>query len=77
MKAVCLKIFRLIAVKYDRPVEVSQVRKSLEGVFGEAPIIKTIGSNNQLNITTSYKIKETGNNVDSAVAGQLRAGLKP
>ncbi|HMP91260.1 MAG TPA: protein translocase subunit SecF, partial [Phnomibacter sp.] len=38
-------------------------------------IIKTIGSNNQLNITTAYKIDETGPNVDSSVERTLYAGL--
>jgi SecD/SecF fusion protein len=68
---------RSYTVKFDKPQSVPDVRKSLEAEFGETPIIKTIGSNSQLNITTSYKIKETGNNIDSLVEGKLFTGLKP
>jgi len=62
-------------VKFDKPVNVEEVRNELKATFGEAPIIKTVNSNNQLNITTSFKIKETGNNVDSLVEKMLFTGL--
>ncbi len=48
----------------------------LKEEYGEYPVIKTIGSNSQLNITTSYMIKETGNNIDSLVEMQIVPGLK-
>jgi SecD/SecF fusion protein len=66
---------RSYTIKFDKPVNVEEVRNELKAVFGEAPIIKTVNSNNQLNITTSYKIKETGNNVDSLVEKMLFTGL--
>ena len=66
---------RSYTVKFDKPVNVEEVRNELKAVFGEAPIIKTVNANNQLNITTSYKIKETGNNVDSLVEKMLFTGL--
>jgi SecD/SecF fusion protein len=66
---------RSYTVKFDKPVNVEEVRNELKATFGEAPIIKTVNSNNQLNITTSYKIKETGNNVDSLVEKLLFTGL--
>jgi SecD/SecF fusion protein len=68
---------RSYTVKFDKPVGEQEVRSSLEKQFGETPIIKTIGSNNQLNITTSYLIKQSGTNVDSLVEEKLFAGLKP
>ena len=66
---------RSYTVKFDKPVNVEEVRNELKATFGEAPIIKTVNSNNQLNITTSFKIKETGNNVDSLVEKMLFTGL--
>ncbi len=66
---------RSYTVKFDKPVNVEEVRNELKSTFGEAPIIKTVNANNQLNITTSYKIKETGNNVDSLVEKMLFTGL--
>lgn len=66
---------RSYTVKFDRPVDVEAVRSDLKSTFGEAPIIKTVQTNSQLNITTAFKIKETGNNIDSLVEQTLYQGL--
>jgi SecD/SecF fusion protein len=70
---------RSYTVRFDKPQDVEQIRDRLKSqeVFNEAPIIKTVGSNSQLNITTSYMIHETGKSVDSAVQAKLYEGLKP
>ncbi|NCT94816.1 MAG: protein translocase subunit SecDF, partial [Chitinophagaceae bacterium] len=67
---------RSYTIKFDKPVNVEEVRDQLKETFGEAPIIKTVNSNSQLNITTSYKIRETGNNVDSLVERMMFNGLQ-
>ncbi len=67
---------RSYTVKFDKPVNVEAVRDDLKVAFGESPIIKTVNSNNQLNITTSFKIEETGNNIDSLVERTLYTGLQ-
>lgn len=67
---------RSYTIKFDKPVNVEAVRDDLKVVFGESPIIKTVNSNNQLNITTSYKISESGNNIDSLVESTLFTGLQ-
>lgn len=69
---------RSYVVRFDnnKPVNVEQIRKDLEVTFGESPIIKTIGAENQLDITTSYLINETGEGVDSTVKRKLYEGLK-
>lgn len=67
---------RSYTVKFDKPVDADEVRNALHTEYGEYPVIKTIGSNKQLNITTSYMIKEAGNNVDSLVELKLFKGLK-
>jgi SecD/SecF fusion protein len=67
---------RSYTIKFDKPVNVEEVRDQLKVAFGESPIIKTVNSNNQLNITTSYKIEETGNNIDSLVERTLYTGLQ-
>jgi len=67
---------RSYTVKFDRPVEHDNIMNSLKQVYGEYPVVKSIGSNRQWNITTSYKIKETGNNIDSLVEYKLFQGLK-
>jgi len=67
---------RSYTVKLDKKHEVEEVREKLKGYFnGERPIVKTIGTENQLNITTSYKITEPGQAVEGEVLGKLVEGL--
>jgi SecD/SecF fusion protein len=66
---------RSYTVRFDKPVKNDEVRDDLQKVFGEYPIIKTLGASNQLNITTAYKIDEVGANVDSSVERALYTGL--
>jgi SecD/SecF fusion protein len=59
---------RSYTVRFDKPVSPDAIRDDLKAVFNnETPVIKTIGTNNQLDITTSYKIHETGNKIDNEV----------
>jgi SecD/SecF fusion protein len=67
---------RSYTIKFDKPVNEDQIRDELKTEFGEAVIIKTVDVKNQINITTSYKIKETGTNIDSLVEKKLYTGLK-
>ncbi len=57
--------------------DVEQIREDLATTFEEAPVIKTIGGNNQLDITTSYEIENTSDAADSLVVSKLHAGLQP
>jgi SecD/SecF fusion protein len=68
---------RSYTVKFDKPVKEEDIRSALKTTFGEDVITKTVGSANQINITTAYKIKESGNNIDSLVENKLYTGLKP
>jgi SecD/SecF fusion protein len=67
---------RSYTLRFDRPVKHDDIMNSLKQEYGEYPVVKSIGSNSQWNITTSYKIKETGNNIDSLVEFKLFHGLK-
>lgn len=69
---------RSYVVHFDgsKPVNVEGVRRDLEVAFGESPIIKTIGVENQLDITTSYLINDPAEGVDSLVKRKLYEGLK-
>jgi SecD/SecF fusion protein len=68
---------RNYTVQFEKPVKVEEVRKDLEQAFGgENPVIKTVGGNDKLSITTAYKIKESGTGVDSVVATKLFEGLQ-
>lgn len=67
---------RSYTIKFDKAPNTDEVRNELKAVFGEYPVIKTVGSADQLDITTSYLIKETGLNVDSTVESKLYSGLQ-
>lgn len=68
---------RSYTVKFDQKHTVAEVREKLKSYFnGEYPVVKTIGQENQLNITTAYLIKEPGKEIEVKVLHQLYQGLK-
>jgi SecD/SecF fusion protein len=67
---------RTYTVKFDQDVHVDAVQKALTVTFGTAPEVKTFGSNNQVRITTKYKIDDLSENVDNQVEQALYKGLK-
>jgi SecD/SecF fusion protein len=74
---VLLKGGRSYKVNFGKKVVVEDVRKDVAAAFGgESPVIKTIGDNATLDITTSYQIENPAPEVDSIVESKLIAGLK-
>jgi SecD/SecF fusion protein len=67
---------RSFQVRFGEKANVEQIRDELKVAFGEAPIIKTVGDNRTLDITTSYLINETKPEADSLVEVKLFEGLK-
>lgn len=67
---------RSYTIKFDKKYTSEEVREKLKSTFGEFPIVKTIGTNNQLNITTSYLITKPGQAVEKEVQQKLYEGLK-
>ncbi len=66
---------RTYTVKFDQDVKVGDVQKALAVEFGVAPEVKTFGSDNQVRITTKYKIEELSESVDNEVDQALYDGL--
>ncbi len=65
-------------IRFDQPVQAEEVRQSLMQAFeGSVPVVKSVGSSNELKITTAYLIDSTGTTVDSLVEARLMEGLKP
>ncbi|HOD10518.1 MAG TPA: protein translocase subunit SecDF, partial [Flavobacterium sp.] len=67
---------RTFQVKFEKPVEPTQVSEELSAVFGVTVEAKVFGDDDQLKITTKYKIKEDGVGVDKEVNEKLFATLK-
>lgn len=72
---------RTYTVRFDKPVEATQIADDLGKVFivdGEevTPQVKTYGSSNQVKITTAYKSDQDGIEVDDEIKNILYTGLK-
>ncbi|WP_075341037.1 protein translocase subunit SecDF [Tenacibaculum agarivorans] len=67
---------RSYVVRFDKPMKANEVANSLKDVFGTAPEVKTYGANNQLKITTVFKIEDKSKQVDEEVQNALYTGLK-
>ncbi len=63
-------------IRFDKHHNVSEIREKLKPYFGEYPIVKTIGSNNTYNITTSYLIKDPSKTATEQVRAKLFEGLQ-
>ncbi|WP_423130418.1 protein translocase subunit SecDF [Gaoshiqia sp. Z1-71] len=67
---------RTYVVRFDQEVKVADVSTALAEVYGHAPEVKTFGGNNQVKVTTKYKIEELNDVVDAEVENLLLQGLK-
>lgn len=67
---------RSYIVKFSQAPNVEAVRADLATAFGESPVIKTIGSNTQLDITTSYQIENSSPDAAGIVEAKLLEGLR-
>ncbi len=66
---------RTYQVRFDKAVSAPEVTADLVAVFGSAEA-KVYGGNDQLKITTKYKVDEEGEGVDKEVNQKLYEGLK-
>ncbi len=68
---------RTYQVRFDKEMETESVKKALAVVFTDASLeVKTVGSANQLKITTSYRVSDNSPTVDTEVETALNKGLE-
>ena len=68
---------RSYIINFHKPVQQDVVGDALKKVLtGTNPVLKTYGSNEQLEITTDYLVKQTGPVADSIVLAKTFEGLK-
>jgi len=67
---------RTFQVRFEKPVEVETVKAELAKVFEGSAEVKIFGNDNQLKITTKYKVKEHGIQADQEVNKLLYDNLK-
>ena len=69
---------RNYVVRFDQSVETEDVRELLEDAFDGAGVqVISIGTDNQVRISTKYRIQETGEQVDNDIITVLYENLKP
>ncbi|NRT17071.1 SecD/SecF fusion protein [Flavobacterium sp. 28A] len=67
---------RTFQVRFEKPIETDVVKAELAKVFDGSAEVKVFGSNNQLKITTKYKVKEHGIQADQEVNKLMFETLK-
>jgi SecD/SecF fusion protein len=67
---------RTFQVRFEKPVEVEVVKAELSKVFDGSAEVKIFGKDNQLKITTKYKVQEHGSEADEEVNKLLYDNLK-
>jgi SecD/SecF fusion protein len=65
---------RTYVIRFDKPVVTEEIAAKLAIAFGDLPQVVTYGKQDQVKITTKYKINETG--VEDEVDTKLFDGLK-
>jgi SecD/SecF fusion protein len=68
---------RTYQVRFANDMNTEDVKQSLSKVFTDAALeVKTVGSANQLKITTTYRVSDNSETVDTEVENTLLDGLK-
>jgi SecD/SecF fusion protein len=69
---------RNYVVRFDESVKTDEVRKLLSNAFdGTSAQVITIGSDNQVRISTKFKISDDSETIDDEMEARLYNGLKP
>lgn len=67
---------RTYQVRFDKDINTEDVKQALGKQFEEAALeVKTVGSANQVKITTTYRVADNSVNVDNEVEKTLKDGL--
>ncbi len=69
---------RNYVVRFDQPVNTVKIQEMLDPLFPEhVPSVITIGTQNQVRISTNYKITDSSEGIDEEITNKLYDGVKP
>ena len=69
---------RNYVIRFENSVKTAEVRDLLKGAFdGETVSVITIGADNQVRVSTNYKIQDQTETIDDEIETRLYNGLKP
>lgn len=63
-------------VRFDQPVKTGEIEQKLQPILGGSAQVITIGSSNQVRISTNYLIDDEGTDVEERLVSLLSEGLK-
>ena len=67
---------RTYQVRFEKEMNTEDVKQALKGAFKDASLeVKTVGGNNQMKVTTSYRVSDNSPTVDTEVETALNDGL--
>jgi len=66
---------RSYIVKFEKPVDIKNIKSELTTVFEGAPVVKTVGNSYTASITTKYKIADNSEEANNDVEKALTDGL--
>jgi len=66
---------RTYTVRYEKAIDLEEVRSNLDETFGLTTEVKIYGADNQVRVTTTYQIDETSDEADKEVLAKLTEGL--
>lgn len=69
---------RNYVVRFEKPVDAEELRETLESVFeGSQLSVITMGSENQVRISTNYAVENNSDSIDDAIETMLYDNMKP
>ena len=66
---------RTYTVRYEKAIDLEEIRASLNETFGLTTEVKIYGADNQVRVTTTYHIDDTDDAADKEVLAKLNEGL--
>jgi len=66
---------RTYIVRFEKDVNTDDIKKALMNPLGETPEVKTVGSANQVKITTTYKVDDNSTTADADAEQAVQKGL--
>ena len=63
-------------IRFDQPVKTGEIQNALTPYFGESVRVITIGSSNQVRVSTNYKIDVEGETIEQELIDLLGKGLE-
>lgn len=67
---------RNYVIRFDKPVSTNDIQEALTPYFGESVRVITIGSSNQVRVSTNFRIDDESNNIEEELRSLLGDGLK-